>query len=299
MATGRRAGKAAARYDLGMAEVHAAAGGPPTTLTALRGLILQQRATLPKRLLQAAEFALAHPQEFAFGTIGEIAAQAEVQPSTLVRFAQSLGYSGFSDLQAVFRAHARDRWPEYRERLETVRGEGPLALMQGFTRAAVHSAERLAETVDAATLERAVALLANAETIYLLGSRRAFPIVTYLAYALRKLEIRCHLVDQAGGLAPEQVALMSPRDVLLAVSFSPYTPATLDLVGSAAQRGIGVVALTDTPFSPLIPSTSVWLEVTEADHAAFRSLSGTLVLAMTLAVATAEHRNHGDGTKIP
>lgn len=267
------------------------ASAPPTTLTALRGLILRQREQLPKRLLQAAEFALEHPQEFAFGTIGEIASRAEVQPSTLVRFAQSLGYSGFSDLQAVFRAHARDRWPEYRERLQSVRGEGPMALMQGFTRAAIHSAERLSETIDAAMLERAVKLLAGADTIYLLGSRRAYPVAAYLAYALRKLEIRCHLIDQAGGLAPEQVALMSQKDALLAVSFSPYTPATLELVGRAGERGIGIVALTDTPFSPLLSSTAVWLEVTEADHAAFRSLSGTFVLAMTLAVATAEQRN--------
>lgn len=291
MPPGRRAAKASARYDSAMTEDTASA--PPTTLTALRALILRQREQLPKRLLQAAEFALEHPQEFAFGTIGEIASRAEVQPSTLVRFAQSLGYSGFSDLQAVFRAHARDRWPEYRERLQSVRGEGPMALMQGFTRAAIHSAERLSETIDAAMLERAVKLLADADTIYLLGSRRAYPVAAYLAYALRKLEIRCHLIDQAGGLAPEQVALMSQKDALLAVSFSPYTPATLELVGKAAERGIGIVALTDTPFSPLLSSTAVWLEVTEADHAAFRSLSGTFVLAMTLAVATAEQRNRG------
>ncbi len=289
MAAGRRGGRAVARYDSTMTD-DLPANAPPTTLSALRGLILSQRGHLPKRLLQAAEFALAHPQEFAFGTIGEIASQAEVQPSTLVRFAQSLGYSGFSDLQAVFRAHARDRWPEYRERLESVRGEGPMALMQGFTRAAVHSAESLSTTIDPGMLERAVAMLAGADTVYLLGSRRAYPAAAYLAYALRKLEIRCHLVDQAGGLASEQVALMSERDVLLAVSFSPYTPATLELVAHAARRGIGVIALTDTPFSPLTSATTVWLEVTEADHAGFRSLAGTFILAMTLAVAAAEHR---------
>lgn len=263
---------------------------PPATLTALRSLILRQQDTLPKRLLQAAEFALSRPQEFAFGTIGEIAAQAGVQPSTLVRFAQSLGYSGFTDLQAVFRAHARDRWPEYRERLEVVRGEGPAALMQDFSRAASHSLDRLGETVDNAALDRAVALLARAETIHLLGSRRAFPVATYLAYALRKLEIRCQLVDQSGGLAPEQVALMAPGDVLLAVSFAPYAQATLELVAEAARRGRGVVAITDTPFSPLTASASVWLDVAEADHAGFRSLAATFVLAMTLAVATGERR---------
>lgn len=266
------------------------ASEPPATLTSLRAHILQAHAKLPKRLAQAADFALSHPQDLAFGTIGEIAGRAGVQPSTLVRFAQSLGYSGFSDLQSVFRAHARDRWPEYRERLETVRGSGATALMQRFAKAATDSLERLTETVGDGTLEAAVELLSGAENVYLLGNRRSYPIVTYLAYALRKLEIRCHLVDLMGGLAPEHVAQMRPGDVLLTVSFSPYTPATLDLVSAAVGRGAQVVAITDTPFSPLIPFTATWLEVTEADHAGFRSLSGSLVLAMTLAVATAEKR---------
>ncbi|ONG51784.1 RpiR family transcriptional regulator [Pseudoroseomonas deserti] len=272
---------------------------PPATLTALRALILQSRDSLPKRLLQAADYALSHPQEFAFATIGAIAQQAGVQPSALVRFAQSLGYSGFSELQAVFRAHARDRWPDYRERLETLRseegGDGPAALLRGFIGASLHSVERLSETLDAAALDRAIGLLAAAPTIHLLGSRRAFPVAAYLAYALRKLEIRCHLIDQAGGLAPEQVALMAPGDVLLAVSFSPYAPATLELVAAAAARGHGVVALTDTPFSPLAASASAWLEVAEADHAGFRSLAGTFALAMTLAVGTAEARLRAAG----
>ena len=83
----------------------------PRNLGALHDLIARRRDQLPRRLVQAAEFALAHPQDVAFGTIAEIARAAQVQPSALVRFAQALGYAGFSDQQAVFRAHARERWP--------------------------------------------------------------------------------------------------------------------------------------------------------------------------------------------
>ena len=51
-----------------------------------------------------------------------------------------------------------------------------------------------------------------------------------------------------------------------------------------------VVAITDSPFSPLVPLGDVWLELAEADYGAFRSLAATWALAMTLAVATAEAR---------
>ena len=272
-----------------------AATEPPRDMKSLRRWIMDRHATLPRRLVQVAEFTLRQPEEIAFGTLAEIAAQAGVRPSTLVRFAQALGYSGFSDLQAVFRAHARERWPDYRERLlalngdETPAGNGE-ALLHAFLNASLTSLERLRDGLDPEALESAVALLAEAQTIALLGSRRAFPLAAYCAYALRKLSMRCELVDQVGGMAAEQVALLQPDDALLAISFTPYTPLTVELTANAVRSGVKVVAITDTPFSPLVQLASVWLEVAEADHVGFRSVAGSFALATTLAVAAAGRR---------
>lgn len=268
--------------------------GLPRDLASLRALIIDRNDRLPKRLLQAGRFALARPQDMAFGTIAELAQQASVQPSTLVRFAQALGYAGFSDLQAVFRSHARDRWPAYRERLDELRSDpveaGAAGLLAGFADAATASIARLQETLNPASLQRAIEVLAAAETIHLLGARRAFPVVAYLAYALRKLGVTCQMVDQVGGLAAEQVELIGPKDAVLAISFTPYTPTTLELAARAVRRGVPLVAITDTPFSPLVHGAQAWIEVAEADHAAFRSLAATFVLAMALAVGIAERR---------
>ena len=110
------------------------------------------------------------------------------------------------------------------------------------------------------------------------------------ALIMRKLGLRTELVDQIGGLAPEQMAMIRRSDVVLAVSFTPYAPVTLALASTAFAAGIAVVALTDGPFSPLVPIATVWLEIVEADHAAFRSLAGSFALATTLAVAAAERR---------
>jgi DNA-binding MurR/RpiR family transcriptional regulator len=98
------------------------------------------------------------------------------------------------------------------------------------------------------------------------------------------------MIDQMGGLAAEQVELIPAEDAVLAISFTPYTPSTLDLAARAVRRQVPLVAITDTPFSPLAQGASVWLEVAEADHAALRSLAATFVLAMTLAVGIAEQR---------
>ncbi len=274
----------------------------PRDFKSLRALIVARRELLPKRLIQVADFAVEHPQEIAFGRVADLAAQAGVQPSTLVRFAQTLGYAGFSDLQAVFRAHARQRWPDYRERLQTLAsdqagdgleggsGSDPSALLHGFLHAARVSIDHLEQTIDHAALAQAVAVLARARTICLLGVRRVYPVVVYLNYALQTLGARCELADHAGGMARRQVELLGTDDAVLAVSFTPYASETLELARSAAAAGVPVVAITDSPFSPLAQLARVWMEVAETDLGGFRSLSATLALATALSVALMEQR---------
>ncbi|MEL6061957.1 MULTISPECIES: MurR/RpiR family transcriptional regulator [unclassified Methylobacterium] len=262
----------------------------PRDFHALRGLLLDETARLPKRLRQAADFVASHPDEVALGTVAEVATHAGVQPSTLVRLAQSFGYGGYSEMQLVFRARLKERWPDYQKRLEALKGaEAEAGLhLGGVADAAIASVTRLRTTFDPAQLERAADLLAQADTVYLIGARRVFPVVSYLVYAFAKMSVRCQLIDQIGQMGAEQIACARATDAVLAVSFTPYTPSTVDLAAAAARAGVPVLAITDSAFSPLVARASLWLEVAEADYGAFRSLSATMVLAMTLAIAVGE-----------
>ncbi|MGO4570486.1 MurR/RpiR family transcriptional regulator [Microvirga sp. 2TAF3] len=270
----------------------------PEDYEGLKVLLLSRREALPKRLKQLAAFALEHPEEMAFGTVAGIAEHAGVQPSTLIRFAKSLGYDGFSHLQQIFRDRLRERFPDYRERLRGLReAEGhhfqAASLLDGFTEAAAISLDRMRSSVSPEELSRAIETLAKADTIYLLGARRVFPVSAYCAYAFGKLGVRAILIDHIAQLGPEQLATATERDAVLAISFTPYAPVTADLAATAARRNIPVVAITDSAFSPLVSSADIWLEVAEADFGAFRSLSASFALAMALAVGTAEKRAEG------
>src|SRR3569623_2447939 len=169
----RRGGTSAAENEI--------EGDAPRDFAALRALSGARADRLPRRLRQVASYALNHPDEIAFGTAASVAASAEVQPSTLVRFSQSLGYQGYSDFQDVFRARLRERVPSYDERLVQLRAHGLGAsktslLLDGFAEAASRSVADMHARIDSQALERAVSVLANARTIYLLGLRRSFPI---------------------------------------------------------------------------------------------------------------------------
>ncbi|MDR7033561.1 MurR/RpiR family transcriptional regulator [Mesorhizobium sp. BE184] len=267
----------------------------PRDFETLRSAILERRQNLPKRIAQIAAYALDNPDDVAFGTAASIATSAGVQPSTLIRFAQQFGFDGFTSLQSVFRERLRERNSSYEERLNALRAEadsgtGHRGIFEGFVAAATTSLNDIARAVDEEHLDRAVKLLAKAETIYILARRRSYPVASYLAYALSKLEIRCQLIESASGLNAEMIGFAKPGDAALAISFSPYAPATIEEARAISERGVPLVAITDSSFSPLAQFATVWFEVAEADFAGFRSLSATIALAMALAVSVAEHR---------
>ena len=266
----------------------------PRDFDSLRGVIIERKATMPKRLAQVAAYALSNPDDMAFGTAASIAVAADVQPSTLVRLAHHLGYEGFSDLQTVFRERLRDRTSSYEERLNSLE-EGPAEngeaeLLSGFLNAASQSLARLASSMDGATFSRAVELLARADTIYLVAKRRSYPLTAHMAYAFGKLGIRHQIVASPGGTDAETVQFATPKDAAVAASFSPYAADSLAQAQALAARGVPIVAITDSVFSPLAACATHWFEVSEADYAGFRSLSASMALAMALPVAVAEAR---------
>lgn len=266
----------------------------PETFETLRDQILQRRASLPKRIAQVAAYALDNPDEIAFGTAASIASSAGVQPSTLIRFAQHVGFDGFTSLQAVFRERLRERTSSYDERLNALRSDGQGAqnrrILDGFLAASTQSLEAMRRNIDEAALDRAVALLSAAGTIFIVARRRSYPIASYLAYAFGRLHIRYQLVDSVAGLDPEMLGFATAADAAIVVSFSPYATASLDHARGLVQAGVPLVAITDSSFSPLAEVANEWFEVAEADCAGFRSLSASMALSMTLAVAVAEVR---------
>ncbi|MFT3972799.1 MAG: MurR/RpiR family transcriptional regulator [Amaricoccus sp.] len=266
--------------------------GPPDTLDALYREIAERGDGLPKRLRQCADYVIENPDRVAVSTVAELAVAADVQPSAVMRFCQELGFSGFSQMQRLFREEYSRKWPDYATRLQNLRraGEdGPAVLLAEFVEAGRTSLENLMSTVDLAMLERAVEILAASPLIHLVGYRRAFPVASYLAYALEKMAIPCVLHTAVGQL-PTRHALR-PGDAVLAITFAPYSAETVAFAEAARLGGHEVVALTDSLSSPLQRIGVVPLLVSEVDVGAFRALSATFALALGLAVAVGARRD--------
>ena len=254
----------------------------PETLDQLMTQIEQQHASMPKRLREIGNFVLGHPEAIALSTLAELAAETDIATSAFVRFAQTLGFDGFSQMQAVFRQQVRSSWPQYASRLSDMADVNPADHFEALSASAVASIKRLSNSVSMEHLEAAVRKLAGAETIWFAAGGRARPVTAYMRYMLTKLGIRTQEFREAPSEAMRELNLIGPNDVLLVVSFAPYGELTVKLAQEAACRGVEIVSVTDTMVSPVALDTT--LLVTEESIFGFRSLCATMNLAQYLAI---------------
>jgi DNA-binding MurR/RpiR family transcriptional regulator len=262
----------------------------PETFDGLRQRIRDRFATLSPHLQRIARASLEEPNGFALNTTATLAADMDIQPSTLIRFAKEFGYSGFSELQRVFRQRLIEGEAIVRERVyseETAR-PGPLnmrELLQTCVSAHVAALNGLLTNCDTDSLSKAVDMLRQARHVYIAGLRRSRPIAAYLAYALTRSERASSLLDFAGGMAGPQIATIGSEDILVAIAFPPYSRPVVDIVLDAYVSGRKVLIITDGPASPLASNSQVQLYVDAGAASAFQPISGAIGLVQTLITA--------------
>ena len=261
-----------------------------TTYDELKDAISEAYPSLSPQLQRLARYALDRPHDLALGTVAAVAEANAVQPSSTIRFANALGFDGFSQMQQVFRSHLVERGAPYRERIKRMQpgGQASGGVLHQFVGEGIDELRQLEEHVDPKALDTAARLLAGAPQIHVLAQRRAFPVACYLAYALNQLELQAHLLDGLGGMLGEFAHTIRAGDALLVASFRNYTPAVVETALASRARGVSVIAITDSALSPLKPAADVCFELGDDSSRPFRSLVAPLCLAQALVVSTGQ-----------
>jgi DNA-binding MurR/RpiR family transcriptional regulator len=258
----------------------------------LRAEIARRHREFSDRLKVIAEFALEHPTEMALGTVAEVASRAKVQPSAVVRFANALGYGGFSEIQQVFRSRlVASVAPTYKERIAGLRRDGrfrdantPHSVLVRFASEGLVALESLQQGIREKDLARAISIIGAAEMIFVLGLGGSFPVAVHLTYVLRKLGRRVVLLDGLGSAIEEQAVAATPNDALIAISFKSYNRDTARVFPEIVARGLPAVSITDSLLSPIVEGAKVVFEIPDMPEAALRTMVAPMCLAQSLAV---------------
>lgn len=266
---------------------------PPETYEELIRLIHDRYDDMSKSYQKIALYLTQNPNDVAVLSVNAIGAKCGIHASSFVRYAQSLGYKGFKELQLIFQRRLTTAAPGFDARvraLETELGgarEGELGFLADLVTRDVASLQELMAQVDPAALALAADLLETADTIYLIGQLRSSPVVELLRYVLTMLGKRAVLLDASGGLATHMAKVARPTDVLFVVSFRFYATEVVNVAEETAKRGVPILAITDSTLSPYAKLAKVLFAVPEHEYTFSRSLAAPMCLAQAICVAVA------------
>ena len=244
--------------------------------------------TLTRSHQQVAKYVLAHPLQVATMPIDELAATVGVSLATANRFARALEFDGYPQ----FRAALVLGFEATLAPVEKLRSklEHPATVNDVFDSALSEIARNLEATrqsLDAQSCEQAVDAILKARRIFIIG----YGSSSWLGGLLqRQLDLYCDNVQLLASIegssnGARMLSRLRPQDLVIAIAFPRYFSDTVLPASRAHEAGVPVLALTDTPASPLASMATVALYA-QTDSPYF-SNSEASVLALIEALCSA------------
>ncbi|EPF1294482.1 MurR/RpiR family transcriptional regulator [Klebsiella michiganensis] len=256
----------------------------------LRENIVSQFSLLSPELQRAAEFSLQNANQLVVQSMRAFAAEAGVKPATLLRLAQRLGYNGWRELKSAFiddLGLGNDTYVSKAEKL-IAKGTQPALYEEVFLAHQANLAFTQAENQHA--MQQAVTLLDEAKQVYICGFRASFPIAWSLFYVYRLFNRQVSLIDGLASNIEVFTREINAEDCLLLTSFSPYSRESLDVLNAARQARARIIAITDSPVSPLAQAADCTLLFSLSSPSFFPSIvSGMGIAECLLAMLVARH----------
>lgn len=238
-----------------------------------------------------AAFILDNYDRAAFMTAAKLGETASVSESTVVRFAAQLGYDGYPDMQKALQELIRGRLTSI-QRIQVSRDQMTGSdILGSVMQRDMNSIHDVIERLDREEFERVVDKLLHAKHIYILGVRSSSFLAGYLNFYLHLIFKNVTLVQSsAAGEIYEQLVHIGPGDVLVSISFPRYSKMAIHAVEFACHRGGDVVAVTDSPMSPMYKMASASL-LASSDMISFvDSMAAPLSLLNALILAVGQQR---------
>jgi DNA-binding MurR/RpiR family transcriptional regulator len=218
----------------------------------LEARIAASHADLSNKQKRLARFVLDNKYFISFATANQAGEETGTSAATVVRFAQTIGYQGYSEMQAAIRAELPNYMraiDQFQERLEATLQPDDVANKVFLSD--ISNIERTAKGLSEATLNEAVEAIMQAEHIFVVGAGLSAAPAFLLSHSLRLIGLDVHLNQGEGLSLAVDAAIYRPGDVLIAIGIWRYARSTVNTVMKAKGSGLYTITITDSVVSPL------------------------------------------------
>jgi DNA-binding MurR/RpiR family transcriptional regulator len=244
-------------------------------LHSARGLSPSQR--------QIADCLIANMNEAALWGVEELAEKSRTCVATVVRFAKKLDYTGYLEMRKALVGAAKKHYGRDEQFLQAP--VQAAATLLEVARRDVRNIEILLQAVNEELLQKVVKQLKASRIRLAIGDGVSALMTRQLAYLLINIDLP--VMEGNPAEFATQVGLLGPKDLLIAISITPYSQETLDAAAYARKRGIPVLVITDSITSPLARVATLLLPIPGENLLYTHSLTTFNVLAHAIATSIA------------
>lgn len=246
----------------------------------------QEWDALTPEAQKAARYVLENPQDVGVSTVREIAEAANVKPNTFVRMARQVGFDGYEDFRAPFRDAIRQgvvSFPDRARWLQGIAGQGELGgLYADMVGAALRNIQECFNGISAEQLKAAAEDIWSSRSVFTLGVGVNNSNARNFTYLASTGMVNFHAIPRPGSTPIDDIAWADKRDVLIAITCKPYRSEVVETVRIAKEQGMTVVAVSDSPASPIILNADHGFVVAADTPQFFPSSVSTIALLETL-----------------
>jgi len=208
---------------------------------------------LSKGQKRIADYIFQNYDKVAFMTASTLGDIVGVSESTVVRFANALGYDGYPKLQKGLQESIKTKLTTV-QRFEMSKdldiGESTLKKIMTSD---IDNIRKTLEMIDEQTIQNIVMSLHDSKKVFVIGNRSSSVIANYLGFYLNFIVDDVHVIPSGPNEAFDQLINISKDDSLIVISFPRYSKKTFDVVNFAKSQGATIIGLTDSSMAPLVP----------------------------------------------
>ena len=192
-----------------------------------------------------------------------------VSESTVVRFANLLGYEGYSEFQHAVSELVRTKLTPIQRIEITKKRLGRSNLLEKVMESDIAKIKYTKENLDSDAFYNTVDAMLTAKTIYIMGARSTEPVAKLLYYNLSMIFDNVKFIEpKSTAEVFEQMFNIGKSDILVAFSFPRYSSMMINAVKYATESQAKVAVITDSDISPLV-EYATYLLIAQSDMAAF------------------------------
>ncbi len=215
------------------------------------------------------EYILTHYEKAAYMTASKLGKNAGVSESTVVRFANELGYEGYPEFQHALQESVGAMLTSVQRIEVTDERIGNANVLQKTLMSDIAKIKSTLEANDTEVFDKAIDAIINAKNVYIAGARSTSMLADLLSYNLNLVFDNIRHVDTASAsMIFEQLLRIGKGDVFIAMSFPRYSKRIIKAVTFAKSKGALVIGITDSENSPIVPMADMVL-FAKSDMASF------------------------------